>query len=385
MVAIVVISGLGLLGFAAVITGLAEPLIDSVREIAAGIEWPQWLATTPSDTTPPAISNVEVLDIALTSAIITWETDEPAASQVMICDPNGVFTWTETDPTLATSHSVRLSNLKPNTAYHYTVISLDAAENEGTGEGDFTTSAQADTTPPVISGVAVSDAGESSATISWATDELATSQVEYGTTDAYGSTTPLGEELLTSHRVTLAGLEPDTTYHFIVKSQDAAGNEATSETAQTFATLSALPADLEEGTKVGMRAPDFTLQTIDGESITLSNFRGKIVILNFWASNRQCSREMPCIQQVYDKWPGEELTILAINHKEMEKDVQKFIDEKQLTLPVLLDPTGEVADDKYHISLKPTTFFIDAQGIIREKREMPFNSPQQIESVLESL
>lgn len=93
----------------------------------------------------------------------------------------------------------------------------------------------ADITPPVISEVGISHVTESDATINWVTDEPATSQVEYGQTNAYGSTSALDEELTTSHSLTLIGLTANTTYHFRVKSVDTAGNISISEDS-TFTT-----------------------------------------------------------------------------------------------------------------------------------------------------
>jgi len=87
----------------------------------------------------------------------------------------------------------------------------------------------ADTIAPVISGVDISGITESSATIKWQTDELATSQVEYGETIDYGSITALNEKSTTSHSVTLTELKPETTYHFRIKSVDEARNEALSD------------------------------------------------------------------------------------------------------------------------------------------------------------
>jgi len=90
-----------------------------------------------------------------------------------------------------------------------------------------------DTTAPIIANISASSVTESTATITWTTDEPATSQVEYGMTTTYGSTTSLDEGLVTSHSISLSDLEPNTTYHFRVKSNDEAGNEAVSE-ASTF-------------------------------------------------------------------------------------------------------------------------------------------------------
>jgi len=93
----------------------------------------------------------------------------------------------------------------------------------------FAVLARLDVTAPVLSAISVSDITTTEATITWTTDEPATSQVEYGQTTAYGLVTPLDEELVTTHTVTLTGLDPATTYHFRVKSKDAAGNLAVSD------------------------------------------------------------------------------------------------------------------------------------------------------------
>lgn len=94
---------------------------------------------------------------------------------------------------------------------------------------------EADKTAPTISGVSASDITETSATITWTTDEPATSQVEYGPTTAYGSTASLDSTLVASHSVNLSGLTSSTTYHYKVKSKDASGNERVSGD-YTFAT-----------------------------------------------------------------------------------------------------------------------------------------------------
>ena len=98
-----------------------------------------------------------------------------------------------------------------------------------------------DTTPPTISGVQTSPM-DTRATVSWNTDEAADSQVEYGKSADYGSSTPLDLTRVTAHSVSIGGLTPATTYHYRLKSRDAAGNLATSSDF-TFTTL-AISADL---------------------------------------------------------------------------------------------------------------------------------------------
>ncbi|MGZ6209435.1 MAG: Ig-like domain-containing protein [Syntrophales bacterium] len=91
-----------------------------------------------------------------------------------------------------------------------------------------TTQAAVDTTPPVISSIAVSSITYNSATISWMTNENSNTQVEYGLTTGYGSQTVLNSSLVALHSQSLSGLSASTLYHYRVKSRDAAGNLATS-------------------------------------------------------------------------------------------------------------------------------------------------------------
>jgi len=385
LVAILIIAIIGSLGFAAFKAGWLEAPLSNVQEFVSGIKLPQWLPIGPKDTTPPTIQNVSVSNITMTGAVITWQTDEPATSQVMICDPGGGCTWTELDENLVTNHSVSLSDLKPNTAYHFTATSTDAKENQALAEGDLTTSAQAGATTLTISGVKISNITDLGATIGWVTDKPATSQVEYGTTDAYGSATQLDQKLTTRHSATLAELKPSTTYHFKVKSKDASGNEATSQD-QTFTTRGTVSVAAEIGPEVGKLAPDFTLQDINGRTVKLSDFRGKIAMINFWQNTQQSRNELDDIQAVYDKWPQDKLAILAISWKQTPKDVQSFLSTKPLTLPILIDETGEVAA-KYDVIQTPATFFIDAQGIIRHMEYYPatLKGESQIDSILNSI
>src|SRR5205807_7700565 len=97
-----------------------------------------------------------------------------------------------------------------------------------------------DTIPPCIASVSAFNISSAAATITWATTEASDSQVEYGLTTAYGSSTPLNSSLLTAHAVTLTGLQATTLYHYRVKSRDAAGNLATSVDF-TLTTLIAVP------------------------------------------------------------------------------------------------------------------------------------------------
>ena len=385
LISILVIAIIALLGFAAFQVGWLESPLNAIQESVAGIQWLNWLPISPEDTIPPVISEVNISDITQTGAVITWKTDEPSNSQVMLCELGGGCTWTEPDENLVTAHSISLIDLKPNTSYHCTATSTDAKENQAISEKDFTTLDQATATTLVISDIQVSSITDLGATISWVTDQAATSQVEYGTTDTYGSTTPLDESLTTSHNTTLTGLTSATTYHFKVKSKDAGENEVASQD-QTFTTLSSVPATTEVGPEIGKLAPDFTLQTLDGKQASLSELRGKIVIVNFWQDTGQCRNELALIQTVYDTWPQDKLAVLSISWKQNLGVTQSVVNTKGLTFPILLDDTGEVAA-KYNVPRCPVNFFVDVQGIIRDNEYYPstLKSVAQIESILNSM
>lgn len=378
LVIILIIAVIAIPVFAVFKTGLLEgPL--------SGIDLPEWLTFGSKDTTPPVISEVNISDITQTGAVITWKTDEPSTSQAMICDPGGGCTWTELDENLVTDHYVSVSNLKSDTNYHFTATSTDDNENQAIAEGDFKTLAQATTTTLVISAIETSNITEASATISWETDKSATTQLEYGTTNAYGSTTTIDETMTTSHSVTLTGLKPSTTYHFIVKSKDSSEEEVVSQD-QTFSTLSTVPVTTETGPEVGKLAPDFTLPTLDGEQISLSDLRGKLVIVNFWQNVQQCRNELSLLQTIYDTWPQDTLEILAISWGQTQEIAQDVVDSKGLTFPILLDEAGEETT-KYNVSRSPCNFFIDAQGVIRDIKCYPatLKTTTQIESILDSM
>ena len=122
-----------------------------------------------------------------------------------------------------------------------------------------------DTTAPTISGRAVSGISDKAATITWSTNEPSTSQVDYGVTSGYGSSSPLDTTHVTSHSVTLTGLAPQTTYNYRVRSRDAAGNERLSGNL-TFTTLSGPPDTTPPS--VLITAPSQGAQVVDIVTVT---------------------------------------------------------------------------------------------------------------------
>lgn len=184
---------------------------------------------TTVDTTPPTISFISASSITSSNTTINWTTNESATTQVEFGTTTAYGSASALNSTLVASHSQALSGLQASTIYHYRVKSTDGAGNTAvSADNTFTTSAAPDTTAPAISSISSSSITSDSATIIWTTNESATTQVEYGTTTAYGSVSALNSTLVTNHSQALSGLQPSTIYYYRVKSTDAAGNMAIS-------------------------------------------------------------------------------------------------------------------------------------------------------------
>ncbi|OYD56913.1 hypothetical protein CGZ90_15285 [Fictibacillus aquaticus] len=136
-------------------------------------------------------------------------------------------------------------------------------------------------------------------------------------------------------------------------------------------TASEVTSSGKSGINEGDFAPDFTLQTLEGKNIKLSDYKGKKVVLNLWASwCPPCKAEMPHMQAFYEKNKDKQnVEILAVNLTTMEKDranIQTFVDDYQLTFPVPLDEKGDIGVEYQAFSI-PTTYMIDSNGTIQRK------------------
>ncbi len=121
----------------------------------------------------------------------------------------------------------------------------------------------------------------------------------------------------------------------------------------------------KEAPVVGATAPNFTLTNLNGKEVSLSQFRGRPVILNFWATwCVPCRREMPALEKAFQTHQPDGLVILAINLKEDAPLVESFVDELGLSFEILYDRQGEV-NKTYTVAGLPRTIFIDRQGVIQ--------------------
>ena len=128
-------------------------------------------------------------------------------------------------------------------------------------------------------------------------------------------------------------------------------------------------------------APDFQLSDLEGRTVSLSDFRGKPVLLNFWATwCGPCRAEMPFIQDVFEdkRFSEKGLVIVAVNLGESRSKVVQFMEDYGLSFDVLLDTSRNVGQ-AYNIRGIPTTFFIDKDGIIKDIKIGAFSKKEEIE------
>jgi len=121
------------------------------------------------------------------------------------------------------------------------------------------------------------------------------------------------------------------------------------------------------GLRVGSLAPDFTLSMLNGRRVSLSDYRGKVVMLNFWyATCPGCSQEMADMQRFYvaQQAKGKHFVILGVNILDDEQTTVQFVQQHGLTFPIVLDQKQQVLA-LYNVNDTPTSYFIDGKGIIR--------------------
>lgn len=119
------------------------------------------------------------------------------------------------------------------------------------------------------------------------------------------------------------------------------------------------------GLGVGNPAPDFTLIDLEGNQVSLSDFRGKTVFINFWATwCGPCRAEMPEIEAIHQEYKDKDVVVIGMDVFEPEGVVRQYIEEGGYSWTFVIDTTGEVTTS-YKVTAIPTSFFIDSEGIIR--------------------
>jgi peroxiredoxin len=119
--------------------------------------------------------------------------------------------------------------------------------------------------------------------------------------------------------------------------------------------------------KKGTTAPPFRLPAVAGGEVDLQSLRGRVVVLNFWATwCPPCVEELPSLERLHRALGKEGLSVVSVSVDEDEGVLRRFVTEHKLTFPVLRDPGGRLAAGAYRTTGYPETFELDAEGIVRE-------------------
>ena len=145
-----------------------------------------------------------------------------------------------------------------------------------------------------------------------------------------------------------------------------------------------VPEGLKQGTRIGNVAHNFRLETPQGETIALSDLRGKPVLLNFWATwCGPCRFEMPELQELHER-AGDRIQILAVDLDESRDDVTEFFEDLGLTFPAVIDKGQDVAN-KYALFGLPSSFILDENGVVATIKVGPFASQDDLNKNLEKV
>jgi len=231
-----------------------------------------------------------------------------------------------------------------------------------------------------ISDVEVTEITADSLTVVWKTNlpstgELVAIDHKSGTSVASWP----DSNLVTDHKVIVQSLQSDTAYSLSIKSKDASGNVATFDSNYPYQT-SALR--LSTSMTPGQVSPDFSLKTLEGATINLSDYKGKWTMLLFWMTTcAGCREEMPVLDSYMKKAKVEDLVALTVNVAGNEAVTRSFIAGQNVSLPVLIDKDKTVYE-KFSVVAFPTVFIINPDGIITAIKEQAFKNEAEIDAFI---
>jgi peroxiredoxin len=154
--------------------------------------------------------------------------------------------------------------------------------------------------------------------------------------------------------------------------------------AMMVAACSGSEAGEPQGVNEGNRARDFTLEALDGNTVSLEDHRGSVVLVNFWATwCAPCRAEIPDIQAIYDERQGDGFVVLGVNVEETREQVEPFVNEFNISYPVLLDESGRLLK-MYRAMGLPMSVIVDQEGVIHA-RHIGYLSATQLERYLAEL
>jgi peroxiredoxin len=230
--------------------------------------------------------------------------------------------------------------------------------------------------------VAVTNVQDRSLTVTWKTNVPSTSELLARPANSASSIGNWPDSsLVLEHKVILINLEPSTTYALSIKSKDASGNQATFEIGEPYTTHSIR---VSTEMAVGDSAPDFSLKSITGDSISLSALRGKWAMIVFWsASCDACKQEIQYLKTFQTNNKFNDFILLSVNVGEKDAFTTNYIISLELNYPVLMDEEKEVSE-KYTVAHFPTAFLIDPKGNVIKIKEDTFKNESEIYDFVQS-
>ncbi len=141
---------------------------------------------------------------------------------------------------------------------------------------------------------------------------------------------------------------------------------------------------LDTTPQIGKIAPAFELSDINGKKVAFTDYKGKVILINFWATFcGPCKAEMPSLNNLFNAFKNDGFMVLAISIDSSEKPVQTYLKDNPLAYPVLMDKDQDVYFDQYGVLGLPTSILIDRDGIIREiiRGERKWDAPDMKEKI----
>jgi peroxiredoxin/uncharacterized membrane protein YphA (DoxX/SURF4 family) len=298
--------------------------------------------------------NVTVSDLTVNSGVINFITNSDEVDDIIIYDKNGTITGLFSDDGPVINHTIKVDNLSPATTYYFQLLSGDITSGKRISEKRSFTTLEP---PPVILNVRISKTTDSAAWINWETDRLATTEVTYWEEGKKEQNTISEDNPNTSHEAVIQPLDRERIYAFTIKARDAYGHQLIAEYEGIIS--------LKTGAQLIHRAPDFVLPTVTGQTLELSRYRGKVVLLVFWNMTcPTCQKEMPLLQKTFDREGADGISIITVHGPGRAEAIKSYCLSQGLTLPVLLDIQGDVGSS-YGVMQLPATFVLDQSGVIR--------------------
>ena len=298
--------------------------------------------------------NISISELTTSSGVVNFITKSAEVVDIILYDKDGKIKGLFSDLSPVTNHAIKIDNLYPATTYYFQLLWGDSTSGKRISAKRIFTSLEP---PPVISNVSISKTTDSEAWITWETDRPTTTEVTYWEEGTEERNTISDNISDMNHEAVIQPLDRERVYAFVIKARDAFGH-------QLIAGYEGI-LSLKAGAQLTQRAPDFTLPTVTGNTLELSQYRGKVVLLVFWNMTcPSCQKKMPLLQKAFEREDASKVAIITVHGPGREAAIKSYCSSQGLTLPVLLDLTAD-AGTSYNVMQLPASFVLDQSGVIR--------------------